>query len=326
MAQRWIERNKPGNQLLRGPDIDNVERWAVRRPKNTPEPTRDHIGFIEASRDASQRRQRAWIAGSMAAAIIALGLSGIAYWQRGLAVENEKIAENRALESRLRAQAAQAQVLLDVDRIGGLELSAKTVRENLSSARQIIPEVYSSVAKALHVTRQSRQLRRGSGVSYGTITRIAVSPDGKTLAVATADLLYLLDRSGGDIAPPIAAPDGRYIFANDVRWDKGGKNIIVASGAFATGKIRNAALRKYTIKGVLNRSYIADHDAPVMSVAIEKNDKYVVAGDARGAHSAISYRATGPGSCAGCCGQFDNWSPDYKQKSLRFIRAIFYAS
>jgi hypothetical protein len=93
-AQRWSVAGRPGPRglLLRSPVLEEAERWIASRPRDAPEPTEETRAFIAESRRAATRRRNI-LTGSLAAGLlVALALAGLAYWQRGIAVEQEGIA------------------------------------------------------------------------------------------------------------------------------------------------------------------------------------------------------------------------------------------
>jgi hypothetical protein len=89
LARRWEDGKHRDQGLLRGEDIAEAERWRDSHPKGAPAATKEQLVFITASRQAATRRQRYAIGGSVAITVIALGLAGLAYWQRELAIKNE---------------------------------------------------------------------------------------------------------------------------------------------------------------------------------------------------------------------------------------------
>jgi len=75
LARRWDEQGRRKSATLRGADLDAAERWLDRRPADANAPTDLHQDFIRASRRAATSRQRTWVGGSLAVAIIAIGLA-----------------------------------------------------------------------------------------------------------------------------------------------------------------------------------------------------------------------------------------------------------
>ncbi len=111
-ARRWSMAGRPGPRglLLRPPDLDEAERWIAARPQEAPEPTEATQAFIAESRRASTRRRNILTGGLAAGLLMALGLAGFAYWQRAVAVRQEKLAS----EQRDRAQLTQSRFLADL--------------------------------------------------------------------------------------------------------------------------------------------------------------------------------------------------------------------
>ena len=89
LAERWQFNSRPTDLLLRGLELSAAETWLTSRPKNAPEPTDSQITFVTESRMSTTLRQRRVVGLSLAAAVVALGLAGLAYWQREVAIENE---------------------------------------------------------------------------------------------------------------------------------------------------------------------------------------------------------------------------------------------
>src|SRR3984957_2117095 len=99
-ARRWSTAGRPGGLLLRSPVLEEAEGWIASRPRGAPEPTAETQAFVAASRRGTTRRRNI-LTGSLAAGlVVALALAGLAYWQRGIAVEQQRIAhgERRGAE------------------------------------------------------------------------------------------------------------------------------------------------------------------------------------------------------------------------------------
>ena len=96
-ARRWAAAGRPGPRglLLRSPALEEAERWIASRPHNAPAPTEATQAFIAESRRGATRRRNI-LTGSLAAGmLVTLALAGFAYWQRGIAVEQESIAQEQ---------------------------------------------------------------------------------------------------------------------------------------------------------------------------------------------------------------------------------------
>jgi hypothetical protein len=80
--------------------LEQAERWIAARPKGAPAPTDETQAFIRRSRQAATRRRNI-LTGSLAAGLVlALGLAGLAYWQRGIAVEQRGIAQQNEQQAK----------------------------------------------------------------------------------------------------------------------------------------------------------------------------------------------------------------------------------
>jgi tetratricopeptide (TPR) repeat protein len=94
LARRWDEQGRRNSATLRGADLDAAERWLDRRPADANAPTDLHQDFIRASRRAATSRQRMWVGGSLAVAILAIGLAVFAEISRREAQAQRDRAEH----------------------------------------------------------------------------------------------------------------------------------------------------------------------------------------------------------------------------------------
>ena len=114
LAARWQKAGRPARLLLRGQDIRDAEVWRDERPAKAPIITTLQAAFVAASRLAAGRRQKLFAGASLAGLLIAVGLAGMAYFQRTVAVENEKRAitnEQLANDTRDGAWRTQSDIL-----------------------------------------------------------------------------------------------------------------------------------------------------------------------------------------------------------------------
>ena len=96
-ARRWAQAKGASGLLLRSPVLEQAERWIASRPPGAPAPTEETQAFIRQSRQGATRRRNV-LTGSLAAGLVlALALAGLAYWQRGVAVEQRSIAQQNDL-------------------------------------------------------------------------------------------------------------------------------------------------------------------------------------------------------------------------------------
>ncbi len=124
-ARPWAEAGRPGpgGLLLRSPTLEEAEQWIASRPRGAPAPTEDTRAFVSESRRAASRRRNILTGGLAAGLLVALVLAGFAFWQRSVAVTQEKIAKEQrdrataqeqiAKEQRDRALLSQSQFLTE---------------------------------------------------------------------------------------------------------------------------------------------------------------------------------------------------------------------
>jgi WD40 repeat protein len=98
-AHQWITHNRAGAMMLRGSALKDAEAWRDRQPRAAPPPSREVLDLILASRRAATRRGRWWATASACVALIGFGLAGAAFWYAGLAVKNERLANEKTLEA-----------------------------------------------------------------------------------------------------------------------------------------------------------------------------------------------------------------------------------
>jgi len=89
-ASEWEKAGRPSRLLLRGASIAEAEHWRDTRPPTAPQLTETQSAFIAASRRAAINRQRGWLAGSVAVAAIAIGLSVFAFVQQQAAESSRR--------------------------------------------------------------------------------------------------------------------------------------------------------------------------------------------------------------------------------------------
>jgi WD40 repeat protein len=114
-ARRWAVAGRPGPRglLLRSPLLEEAEHWIAMRPEGAPPPTPDMLAFVTESRRAATARRNVVTTALATGLLIAIGLAGLAYWQREIAVKQEQVAnEQRKLADQQRgiAERNEAQV------------------------------------------------------------------------------------------------------------------------------------------------------------------------------------------------------------------------
>lgn len=182
LAQRWAAIGRRKADLLRGDALVAAENWLASQPPHAPLPTALQHEYIGAGRRSATVRQRWWVTGSLMVAALAIVLSLIAYWQRGIAIEQRTEANGRRL-------AAEAQLVL-ADPLAAPETA---VRDLLVSHR-LVPSEKTLEALAIGVNRLSpRRIGALPLPKSAALRTLSFSPHGRWLAAITSTELLVWD-------------------------------------------------------------------------------------------------------------------------------------
>ncbi len=107
-ARAWETAGKSSGLLLRSPRLEEAEQWIATRPPGAPLPADLTQTFIRESRRGATRRRNLLTGGLGAGLVLAIVLAGLAFWQRGVAVEQEGIAKQATRQAQTERDAAQA--------------------------------------------------------------------------------------------------------------------------------------------------------------------------------------------------------------------------
>jgi tetratricopeptide (TPR) repeat protein len=155
-ARRWAQAKGVSGLLLRSPVLEQAEQWIASRPPGAPAPTDETQAFIRQSRQGATWRRNV-VTGSLAAGLVlALALAGLAYWQRGVAVEQRGIAQLNEAQAKVErdnatrnfklAQNTAENLVFDIAQ--GLRnvqgMSAQTVRKVLETAKATFEQLTAS--------------------------------------------------------------------------------------------------------------------------------------------------------------------------------------
>jgi tetratricopeptide (TPR) repeat protein len=134
-ARGWENAGKSNGLLLRSPRLEEAEQWIATRPSGAPLPSDLTQTFIRESRRGATRRRNLLTGGLGAALILAIVLASLAFWQRGVAVEQEGIAKQatqRAETERDTAEAAQKEATVQRNR------AEKVLAASTDTARSLV--------------------------------------------------------------------------------------------------------------------------------------------------------------------------------------------
>ncbi|MFN0219536.1 MAG: TIR domain-containing protein [Hyphomicrobium sp.] len=142
-AQTWELAKRPGGLLLRSPLLEEGERWIASRPRGAPAPTSETQAFIVESRRATTRRRNILTSSLSAGLALSLGLAGLAYWQRGIAIENEvRAVKNEKVADEQRAFAEQRQIEAEQRRREAEEQRAIAEKKTQEAQRNLLTAGY----------------------------------------------------------------------------------------------------------------------------------------------------------------------------------------
>jgi WD40 repeat protein len=234
-ARRWSEAGRPGPQglLLRSPVLEDAERWIASRPSDAPQPTVATQDFIVESRRAATRRRNALSATLGAGLVAALVLAGIAYWQRGVAVEERNVAEKRRIETL--AELADSETLrdnLDTSLRLGVHAARLALAPELGGVE--IPGPRAALAAAV-VQSQLRLILQGH---QERVNSAAFSPDGTRIVTASFDKTARVWDAG--TGAEISVLRGHQDHVNFAAFSPDGRRIVTTSDD-RTARIWDAA-------------------------------------------------------------------------------------
>ena len=169
-ARHWSAAGRPGGLLLRSPSLEDAERWIASRPGGAPEATAETQAFVAGSRRGATRRRNILTGSLTAGLVIALALAGLAYWQRQIAVEQQRVAneQRQRAEDTLAAATKTANSLVyDLARrlrntmgipatlVKDILDRARALQDELLKSGQVTPDLKRSEAAALDETVNS---------------------------------------------------------------------------------------------------------------------------------------------------------------------------
>lgn len=238
LARRWEVACRPNHLLLRGQDISDAEVWRDARPSEAPQVTGLQANFVSESRRAASRRQRVTMAGLFIGLICAGALAGIAYLQRGYALENEALARserNSALirESRFLADSSR-RLTANGDMATAMYLTLQALPESsadpdedMKNNRPYTPEAEGALYGALDANLEIRV----RATSQKEINQIIINKRQGTIYLTSSYAKPHFWREGmadSQLFPSIKLPSGELI-ANCIYFNPSGENCLTRS-------------------------------------------------------------------------------------------------
>ena len=290
-AHHWATAGHPGGLLLRSPALEDAERWIASRPPNAPAPTAETQAFVVESRRGATRRRNILTSSLAAGLLIAVGLAGLAYWQRSEALRQERVAvEQRqlAVEQRQLAQKNEAQARRERDKAlltqsrfladtADQRVAADDATTGLLLALDALPDARIGVVRpyapeAEAALFSARQQIREVAVLSGHEQRVvgaAFSPDGQRVVTGSWDgTARVWDAQTGTQIAVFGAGKGTAV--TSVAFSADGSRIAIATDAGPV--IICDALSGERIQA------LSGHKLAVLSVSFSPDGRQIVTG------------------------------------------------
>lgn len=187
LAQRWEDRKRPQDLLMRGNELAAAETWLTSRPPGAPDPTDAHRALITESRRSMTRRQRRTLALSLSAVAVSLSLALVAYLKQVEA--QQTLATSDFINgTRLFLDPATAHEGLGLlSRASGLENRDRAIIR-LNSAAQQDPFWVKAPAPAPAPAAKTPPLPpQYSNFGWGKTISHSISDDGQRIAVSVSN-------------------------------------------------------------------------------------------------------------------------------------------
>ena len=259
-VQHWSAAGRPGGLLLRSPVLEQAERWIASRPRGAPEPTAETRAYVAESRRGMTRRRNI-LTGSLAAGlVVALALAGLAYWQRGIAVEQRNVAEDRRLGALIRLAA--------VERLRGAMDAA--LRLAVHGGRLVMEQGRPATLRAAsaELSRGIAQTRWSTVLSghRAAVLSASFSPDGSRIATSSSDATVRLwdAATGAEVGVLLGHTD----IVTSVSFDNDGSRLVTAS--------RDNTARIWDVRNVKELLVLRAHGSWVNSAEFSRDGTRIV--------------------------------------------------
>ncbi len=183
-AKEWINAELDNSLLMRGDDLRSAEAWLATSVQKDPTPTGLHSQFILASRKQTTKRLTTTLAAVATALVVAIILAVVATYQKRVAEQRRQVSLARQLTTQavsLRSSQLDVSLLLSLEAGRIIEQLKKSANNYISVSDNAIK---GALLDGLTASPRLVKYLRGHNTS---ITSVAYSPDGKTLASADND-------------------------------------------------------------------------------------------------------------------------------------------
>jgi len=216
LALRWHRENQNSALVLRGSTLSQAENWLAQQPEEAPVPTTLHHRFIRSSRKAASQRQRYWIIGSVAVALLSGGLAVLSEINR-----RDAVAERQRVE-RVLERTTQATKELVVE-IANRYATRKYVPRELTTA--VLQQARKLVTELKNVGETRGSLQMNGALALAELSDALRNNGERTAALSTAqesvaifERLRTADLKSGPIGSGLFLALDRL---GDILWDNG---------------------------------------------------------------------------------------------------------
>jgi WD40 repeat protein len=272
-ATEWHSKARTSALLMSSGALADAERWNALRPAKAPAPAQEVLDLLLASRQSVSRRQRLMLFGAVCFTSVAIALSGLAYWQRGVAIEQRNDALRT--QSLLLASIAQQQ-RRDGDPTTAMLLALEAMDISGDGERPYVPEAEVQLEGAL---RELRELVVAP-VSLKEVKDVAFSPDGKRFSVGTSDAFGIVWDSNSGRPTSLKLDFDTVSGTQATHFSPNGKQIAIASWDRVTAKY---AIRLFDSETGVPIGKPIYHDKSINNFVFSKNGRLVLAASEDGA-------------------------------------------
>ena len=263
-ALRWDKNQRDASYVVRGTALEEAEQQLFRAAGRDPQPTSLQVEYVTASRQEearrqqeklglerkARRRQRYVLAAVAIGLLVSSSLGVVAWGQRNQALSeaNARATAQAQTEEQRQVAVQQRQVAVDQRNIAvSRQLAAQALNhlegKDVGTSLLLAMEAYHHAptmdarSSLLHLILSEPRLRYSIIRHTDAVHGVAISPDGKTVASASADMtIGLWSTATGDaIHAPLTghtkgvmavafSPDGRYLVSGGddgqvILWD-----------------------------------------------------------------------------------------------------------